>query len=214
MELFRWSSALDPSYILYFYKREEVLGQYSVARLIANDLDDVKVSTIFSEVVSDLAPSEAACSMPQCWLFEATGPEPDTKVNRYFKGAKNSTLLGHQRTEGIVHEGHRAEHGAIWWFALYRLTAKELEQHKYALFGLSKMLLLFCDDLGEKPDVVCNAIFDAVCDEKIGVQTRFSVPRVLQAVLSLPKVAIVSGFGSEDFGGFVLDVFSKLPTPE
>lgn len=208
MKLSHWNSVLDPACEFFFFKKEEFHADAcSLTRMEASEVDRLNLSLLITELdrrlPSGLHPEGEESGI---WLLNLAGPEVDTSVNRYLRG-KRSLLKGLERK--AVFQGSHQEDGALWWITLASLEKRELGDCLEILLGLSTSFVLIGDRVGEEPEKLARTLFETVRSKRADLQTRFTVPAVMNQMVDMPSLYLLSGYGSDDFGGYFLDVFSR-----
>lgn len=206
MNITRYTSGLDKNLQTFFYRKADVLGSFSVERFEAASQSEF--------VTLDLVQAISKGGSVNAYVFEISGWEQDNRVTRHLAGARTSVFLG-KKMVGVkrLYESAEISGSEVSHFGLFQVDSATLSNCLWMLFGLSRSLLF----VGSLPSTncsdLCNATFRAVWHNNAALQTRFAVSGILNFVDKIPTLTMISGYGSEDFGGFFLDAFTNNKGP-
>ena len=205
METNYWLSPPANVERIFFYGEEVVFKDFSILQMVADTQEEFTSELIVAEI--NRAEEKTVVDRTY-WLFSCTGPEPDTRIARYYKGCKNSLYLGRSSPSADLHENFYAVDNQIWWYGLHKIDVNQFNQSLWSLFGLSRHLVLIADEKYDLADTSQDIFMSIWNNKKSSGQTRYCVPEILKVVTSTKsKLGLVNGYGSEDFGGFFINVF-------
>ena len=212
MKIFRYPSALNSSFQNYFYDKDEVLGEFSVVRHESDGIDEFAKINLFTLFDTSFDATRDLGTGVQAWIFEPSLGEPDSRIARYYQGARTSNLIGRRSpkvTDRVVCKGNHLENTTIFWFEIHKTNSEGFKNNLDAIFGSSRIVVFTGTSLGNKPEEFAKGIFDAVFQRKTSITSTQAIPDILKIVKTIPNLSIGVGFGSKDFGGYFFDVFSK-----
>lgn len=212
MKIFRYASALDSSFQNHFYDKDEVLGEFSVVRYESEDIEEFEKINFYALLDTPFDATRDLSPRVQAWIFEPSLGEPDSRIARYYQGARASNFIGRRNTKvanGAVCKGQHLENTTIFWFEIHKIDDEGFKNNLEAVFGSSRVVIFMGTTLGTKPEEFAKGIFDAMFQRTSLSKSVQAVPYILKIVKKIPNLSVGVGFGSEDFGGYFFDVFSK-----
>ena len=217
MKIFRYPSALDSSFENYFYDKDEVLGEFSVVRYESDGIKEFEKINLFAFFDTPFDTTRDLSRGVQAWIFEPSLGELDSRVARYYQGARTSNIIGRRNTkvaDCVVCKGHHLENTTIFWFEIHKTDGEGFKSNLDAVFGSSRIVIFTGTTLGNKPEEFAKGIFDAMFQRKTPIKNVQAVPDILKIVKTIPNLSVGVGFGSEDFGGyFFLLCSAKIASP-
>jgi hypothetical protein len=209
MSLTYSGSAQDDLFEGYFYSKTAIFSKFAVARFDEVDFSNFNENEIYSEICR--IASLKTRTQPKFWLLEVSSFwQPDTSVNRHLKGLKYSVVAMRNQKQGMceTHIGFLERENRIKAYRLYAIDLNAYQNWIEELVGLSSSLVIV--DVNQKDDITSLGIELAkiVGTDSKGLTTvQDFMPQILDVLSNKQGYSVITGFGSEDFGGFFLDYF-------
>jgi hypothetical protein len=205
MEIKHWLSALPAdSKKELFYGEEKLLADYSILQMIASEQKEITSAFIEREIAK--VESKTAHDRSY-WIFSSVGPEPNSSIARYYKGSRNSFLLGRKNSDEFTYENSYIKEGEIWWYGMHKIGLSEFDRYLEYLFGYSGSLVLFTNQRFDLA-LMSLEIFEAIWMKRKNMgQIRNCICDIIQAIPVEHKFGFINGYGSEDFGGFFINTY-------